>query len=190
MACPGSPRAALCFLLPFALGCQYRLHLVEVGAPRPSEAVAGIVPGTSHRGDVLHALGAPDRIEYTLTEEVLEYRTTYDKGSDIELLVPTALVQLNAAIGLARGLLEFFLPSFTEPERIAETNFVVRGMSLLFGQLASAAPKSPTGEDALVVRGRALQEDVVRVTLDRRSLEVTSVRQRSAARPLQLDPTP
>lgn len=179
MACRGSAAVLLVLL---TSGCRFAMTELEVGTPWDAEDIARIEPEASGRADVLDAIGPPDSVRYTEREEILEYRTAYHKGTDFEFLLPSVLLQVTQIIGWARTAFDTMMPSMSEPEQFAETNFVFRIMSFVYGQLIAQNPLPLSGEDALALRGRALQYDVIRVTLDRATLRVSSIRYLGARR--------
>lgn len=163
-------RSSLALLLALLLAPSCRLHVMRVelgGAWTPAAAEALPVQGAD-RGAVLAALGPPDVVTYTLSEEVLLYRRVGHRGSDLRFLLP------DPGFNLGRPGLEELSPELDAPEDLSGEAPPIVLMRLvldtLFGLLNPAS-----AEDAVALHARRLRWDAVRVVVDRATLDVRSV---------------
>jgi hypothetical protein len=155
----GHRRVALALLL-LLPACRLHFDAIRTGGSWTVEGVAELEPGRDGRAEVLRALGPPDRVSYTLTDEVFIYRRGGHRGTDLRFLIP----------GVA---FNFLRPGFAElsPEVEGEEAFEEEALpitatgTLIDGLFAFMNPLST--EEALGLHGRRLRWDVVRVVLDR-----------------------
>ncbi|MCI0650671.1 MAG: hypothetical protein L0Z55_02175 [Planctomycetes bacterium] len=150
----------------FANGCTYQLVRIEVGTPIERAGYEAVIVGESGRKEVLAALGPPDGIRYTAEEEILEYRSARHIGTDLSFVLPAAMLQPGAWVAAIQGLFQYFLP-LHEPEEFVSRVWVLSFASFFFGQLVSLSPVETGSDDLLVLLGRDLRFDRVRIILDR-----------------------
>ncbi|MFQ5654352.1 MAG: hypothetical protein ACE5GW_06445 [Planctomycetota bacterium] len=166
-ALPGSFLGALTLLL--LAGCRLHVERIEVGTPIPVEALRGIRPGVDDLGDVLRRLGPPDRVHYTLGEEILEYRTTLHGARDLRFILPTQWIPIYSVISIARSLLGSFVPSSGEGgEPLPEQGILVSAASGLLEAAAGLIPLNISTDESLAVHTRHRGGEKIRVIIDRR----------------------
>jgi hypothetical protein len=157
--------AVLCLLatLPFG-GC--RLHVLRMDLERPlsAETYDAIDVGVADRTAILAQLGPPDRILYTRTEEVLDYRSASHRSTDLLFYLPTDVLG-GLRIVVPTGVLRFFFDPFVEPEALREPSLVQLGRRS--AEAATSLIPFASGIDLLVLRSRQLRADEIRVVLDR-----------------------
>ncbi|UCE84807.1 MAG: hypothetical protein JSU66_10640 [Deltaproteobacteria bacterium] len=168
----GRPSSVAAFLLagPLLLaGCGFHMAQVEVRRPFPVADFDAIEVGANGRADVLARLGPPDRLSYTLADEVLEYDTGRHRATDLRFFVPSDALRLPG-LGTAMGILGFFFEPFEESEAFRQPR-ELRASTAVLGAVGGLVPFTG-GSDVLTLRGRQLRTDRIRVIVDRETLRV------------------
>jgi len=167
-------RLALLFAAVLALGgCALHVGRVVLNRPLSKQVYGGIVLGSDTRHSVLARLGPPDALFYTPTELVFDYRAARHRVTDFELFVPTDLLSPSLPVSPAPifSALRFLLNPFKEPEQTRGT-FLERA-SRQSAKLGVGFIPFTSGEDVLVLNGRQLRTDRLRIVFDRQRLVVT-----------------
>jgi hypothetical protein len=151
--------------------CTLHIGRVDLNRPLNSSGYEAIALGSDTRREVLSRLGPPDALLYTPTELVFDYLASRHRATDLELFVPSDIVPgaLNPASLLS--VPRYFFDPFAEPEETDETFLEAtgrRGVQLAVGFIPFAS-----GEELLVVNGRQIRVDRLRVVFDRESLVAT-----------------
>ena len=97
MASPGSAVTISLVGLLLLPGCGFHLAQVEVNRPFSHTDFEAIEVGRERRDEMLARLGPPDRLTYTLRDEIHEYDTGRHRGTDLRFFVPTELVRQAGA---------------------------------------------------------------------------------------------
>jgi len=161
---------AACLLAAGATGLGCRFHMMRIDESRPlsPEVYRSIALGSDRRA-LLDRLGPPDQLTYTPTEVVYDYVSASHRATDLRLFLPTdALPGLNPSLLL--GLTRWFFGPFREPEEFREPT-TVRLSRVALDATTRFVPFAGGG-DLLILRGRQLRRDRLRVVLDRASATV------------------
>lgn len=141
---------------------------IDESRPLSSDLYHSIALG-SDRSALLDRLGPPDQLFYTPTEVVYDYVSASHRATDLRLFLPTdVLPGLNPSLllTLSRSL---FGP-FREPEEFREPTTVRLSRAALVA--TTGFVPFARGGDLLILRGRQLRRDRLRVVLDRASATV------------------
>jgi hypothetical protein len=169
MASPGSAFAIPLAGLLLLSGCGFHMVQVEVRRPFSRTDFEAIEVGRDHREELLARLGPPDRLSYSLRDEIHEYDTGRHRGTDLRFFVPSDLVRVPG-LGAVAGILNFFFAPFEEPDDFRET-FQVSASRAVIGTVAGLVPFG-SGQSVLTLRGRQLRTDRILVAVDRETLRV------------------
>lgn len=160
---------ALLVLASLALGgCSLHVGRVDLNRPLSPDGYRAITLGTDTRRDVLARLGPPDELLYTPKELVFDYRASRHRMTDLEIFVPSDVVPgaLNPASLLS--VPRYFFNDFVEPAETRNTfleDAGRRGAEFVVGFIPFAS-----GEEVLVMNGRQIRFDRLRIVFDRESL--------------------
>jgi len=169
MACRGS--AAALGLAALLTGCRIQVQFIERGERLGDEQYDAVVIGESDRAALLELLGPPDEVEYTLEDEVLEYHYAAHRGTNLDFLIPLSLIPSIGRFSPLTGPIRAITPDSEQPEEFEDRNRVTETTEGTITGLAGLVPAA-SGGDSLALQGRRLRTDVLRFTLDRRSLIV------------------
>jgi len=150
-------------------GCGLRIGRVDDNRNVTPDLYQQVLLREDGRSEVLAKLGPPDRILFTPGDEVFEYESEHHRSTDFRIILPTFLLP-GPGPGLILGPLHFFFDPFEEPEEFEE-ELPVRFIRVVLNSLVGMAPSAGT-EDLVILRGRQLRSDVIRVVLDRESRRV------------------
>jgi hypothetical protein len=169
MARPGRTAALSLVALLLVPGCRFHMAQVEVRRPFSQADFEAVDVDGDDRARLLAELGPPDRLTYTLGEEIHEYEAGRHRGTDLRFFVPGELVRVPG-LGAVSGILRFFFGAFEEPEEFHSAFEVTAGRAAI-GAVAGLVPFAG-GQDVLTLRGRQLRHDRIRVVVDRDTLRV------------------
>jgi len=152
-------------------GCAVHVGRVDLNRALSARVYRAIALGSDTRRDVLARLGPPDALFYTPRELVFDYRAARHRLTDFELFVPTNFLPLPVSPAPVFSALRFFLNPFEEPKATQGT--ILERASEGSVRLAVGFIPFTSGEDLLVLNGRQIRVDRLRVVFDRQSLVAT-----------------
>ncbi len=155
----------VCAALPLA-GCRYHISRLDLNRAVTRAHFEAILLGEHDRRDVLAYLGPPDRVLYTPSELIFDYEAARHRGNDFSFFLPTYFVG-SGPFFLLR-IPRLFFSGFEEPDEFDETTG--ERASRRATQFGLGLIPFTRGEDLLIVRGRQVRRDRLRVVMDRETL--------------------
>jgi hypothetical protein len=169
----GAARAALAVVLAVGLaGCRLHVSRLDLNREITGESFEWLVLGQHHRRDVLARLGPPDRALYTPTELVFDYLAARHRGSDLRFFVPSDVMPGPIDPAAVLAVPRFFFDLFVEPPEFQPTT--MERVARAGADAAVSAAPFVSGQDVVILRGRKLRVDHLRVVFDRATLAATS----------------
>lgn len=146
-----------------AVGCRFHMVGVTENRPLGADGYEAIALGEHQRRDVLAQLGPPDHVFYTSVEEVFDYRAAAHRATDLRFFIPTdTFGGVNPTLPL--NALRFFFDPFEEPEELRDAPVIRASRASIRG--ATGFIPFADGTDILVLHGRQLRRDRLRIVFD------------------------
>jgi hypothetical protein len=168
----GAARAALAAALAVGLaGCRLHVSRLDLNREITGESFEWVELGAHHRRDVLARLGAPDRAFYTRSELVFDYLAARHRGTDLRFFVPSDVMPGPIDPAAVLAVPRFFFDLFVEPEEFEPTT--MERLARVGADAAVSAAPFVSGQDVVILRGRQIRVDQLRVVFDRSTLTAT-----------------
>ncbi len=152
-------------------GCRLQISAISDGSGWTRADYRAVQVGETNRDGLLARLGPPDRLRYTLREEIHEYQIGDHRGTDLVFISPTQGIPGIAIISRIRAIVAFLFPARLESSDFQD-DFTIRFASSLTSALFSFVPLGT--QDSFSLHNRALRYDVARFVLDRKTRVVRS----------------
>ena len=164
--------AALAVALAGALaGCRLHVSRLDFERPLSDQSYQWLELGQHQRRDVLARLGPPDRAFYTPSELVFDYLAAHHRGTDLRFFVPSDVMPGPIDPAAVLAVPRFFFDLFVEPEEFQPTT--LERVARVGADAAVSAAPFVSGQDVVILRGRQLRVDQLRVVFDRATLAAT-----------------